>query len=340
MSLLHAITDALLGAIGEGDIGAHFPPTDPRWRGAASRVFLADAVRRVRALNGIVAHIDATHRLRSAADRSVSRSDASADRRDRRHRCRARRPQGDDVGRSRLHGPRRRRRLHRERDGAPAVERAKRGLRKRKSLAHSLQLVYKRAVEASRWGLNGRPRPKSGAAGLKSPASGVPAFERSGSSLSTGSKGSAWDASRTTKERLPMALYEHIYLARQDVTAPAGRSSDRTAQDRSSLRHGGSVTKVEPWGLKSLAFRIKKNRKAHFTLLNIDAPVGGDRRAGAPAQPQRRRHPLPHPARRRARGRPLGDAAQARRRRPRRARRPRPAATARPRRPPGSRRPS
>jgi len=58
--LLHAITDALLGAIGDGDIGAHFPPSDPQWRGAESRVFLLDAVRRVAALNGIVAHIDAT----------------------------------------------------------------------------------------------------------------------------------------------------------------------------------------------------------------------------------------------------------------------------------------
>ena len=57
---LHAITDALLGAIGDGDIGAHFPPSDPQWRGANSKVFLEDAMRRVRALNGIVAHVDAT----------------------------------------------------------------------------------------------------------------------------------------------------------------------------------------------------------------------------------------------------------------------------------------
>ena len=57
---LHAITDALLGAIGEGDIGAHFPPTDPQWRGADSRLFLQDAVRRVWARNGMIAHIDAT----------------------------------------------------------------------------------------------------------------------------------------------------------------------------------------------------------------------------------------------------------------------------------------
>ena len=58
--VLHAITDALLGAIGDGDIGAHFPPSDPQWRGAESRLFLADAVRRVRARGGIVANLDAT----------------------------------------------------------------------------------------------------------------------------------------------------------------------------------------------------------------------------------------------------------------------------------------
>ncbi len=55
---LHAITDAILGAIGDGDIGQHFPPTDERWRGVASRVFVEDAVARVKARGGIVAHID------------------------------------------------------------------------------------------------------------------------------------------------------------------------------------------------------------------------------------------------------------------------------------------
>jgi len=57
---LHALTDALLGAIAEGDIGAHFPPSDPQWRGAASRLFLADAARRVRAKGGIIAQLDLT----------------------------------------------------------------------------------------------------------------------------------------------------------------------------------------------------------------------------------------------------------------------------------------
>lgn len=57
---LHALTDAILGAIGDGDIGRHFPPSDPRWRGAPSTLFLADAARRVRERGGVVAHCDVT----------------------------------------------------------------------------------------------------------------------------------------------------------------------------------------------------------------------------------------------------------------------------------------
>ena len=68
-----------------------------------------------------------------------------------------------------------------------------------------------------------------------------------------------------------MALYEHVYLARQDVTAQQVEAL--TEQLKGILEaHKGKVAKVEPWGLRSLAFRIKKNRKAHFTLMNIDAP--------------------------------------------------------------------
>ncbi|HEU0095138.1 MAG TPA: 2-C-methyl-D-erythritol 4-phosphate cytidylyltransferase, partial [Rhizomicrobium sp.] len=57
---LHAITDALLGCIGEGDIGQHFPPTDDRWRGAASWKFLDHAASLVAAKGGIIAHVDVT----------------------------------------------------------------------------------------------------------------------------------------------------------------------------------------------------------------------------------------------------------------------------------------
>ena len=57
---LHALTDAILGAIGAEDIGAHFPPTDERWRGAPSHMFLAHAASLVRDKGGIIAHVDVT----------------------------------------------------------------------------------------------------------------------------------------------------------------------------------------------------------------------------------------------------------------------------------------
>jgi 2-C-methyl-D-erythritol 4-phosphate cytidylyltransferase / 2-C-methyl-D-erythritol 2,4-cyclodiphosphate synthase len=57
---LHALTDALLGTIADGDIGQHFPPSDPQWRGAASHMFLADTARRVRARGGTIVHCDIT----------------------------------------------------------------------------------------------------------------------------------------------------------------------------------------------------------------------------------------------------------------------------------------
>ena len=57
---LHAITDALLGCIGEGDIGQHFPPTDERWRGAASWKFLDHAASLVAARGGVISHVDVT----------------------------------------------------------------------------------------------------------------------------------------------------------------------------------------------------------------------------------------------------------------------------------------
>jgi 2-C-methyl-D-erythritol 4-phosphate cytidylyltransferase/2-C-methyl-D-erythritol 2,4-cyclodiphosphate synthase len=57
---LHALTDALLGTIGDGDIGQHFPPSDPQWKGASSDRFLADAVRRVRERGGRIINLDVT----------------------------------------------------------------------------------------------------------------------------------------------------------------------------------------------------------------------------------------------------------------------------------------
>jgi 2-C-methyl-D-erythritol 4-phosphate cytidylyltransferase/2-C-methyl-D-erythritol 2,4-cyclodiphosphate synthase len=58
--VLHALTDAVLGALGDGDIGTHFPPSDIRWKGADSSLFLEEAIAKVTARGGIVAHLDAT----------------------------------------------------------------------------------------------------------------------------------------------------------------------------------------------------------------------------------------------------------------------------------------
>jgi 2-C-methyl-D-erythritol 4-phosphate cytidylyltransferase / 2-C-methyl-D-erythritol 2,4-cyclodiphosphate synthase len=57
---LHALADALYGALAEGDIGQHFPPSDPQWKGMASKVFLAHAAERVRARGGGIVHCDVT----------------------------------------------------------------------------------------------------------------------------------------------------------------------------------------------------------------------------------------------------------------------------------------
>jgi small subunit ribosomal protein S6 len=68
-----------------------------------------------------------------------------------------------------------------------------------------------------------------------------------------------------------MPLYEHIFLARQDISSP---QVDALVEQFKSVieQNGGTVGKVESWGLKSLTYRIRKNRKAYFTLMNIDAP--------------------------------------------------------------------
>jgi small subunit ribosomal protein S6 len=70
-----------------------------------------------------------------------------------------------------------------------------------------------------------------------------------------------------------MPLYEHVYLARQDLSQQ--QVDELTAQYKGVIEQlGGKVAKAEYWGVKSLTYRIRKNRKAHFTLLNIDGPPG------------------------------------------------------------------
>jgi small subunit ribosomal protein S6 len=68
-----------------------------------------------------------------------------------------------------------------------------------------------------------------------------------------------------------MPLYEHVYLARQDLSSQ--QVEELTTQLSGVISEmGGKITKTEYWGLKSLTYRMRKNRKAHMTLLNVDAP--------------------------------------------------------------------
>ncbi len=70
-----------------------------------------------------------------------------------------------------------------------------------------------------------------------------------------------------------MPLYEHVFLARQDLSQA---QVDALAANATQIveANAGKVTKTETWGLKNIAYKIKRNRKAHYVLLNIDAPAG------------------------------------------------------------------
>ena len=70
-----------------------------------------------------------------------------------------------------------------------------------------------------------------------------------------------------------MALYEHVFLARQDL-AQAQVDALAEAATKIITDNKGKVVKTETWGLRSLAYRIAKNRKAHYVMLEIDAPGG------------------------------------------------------------------
>ena len=75
------------------------------------------------------------------------------------------------------------------------------------------------------------------------------------------------------KEDASMALYEHVFLARQDL---AQAQVDALAEAATKIveDNKGKVVKTETWGLRGLAYKIAKNRKAHYVMLDIDAPAG------------------------------------------------------------------
>src|SRR5207245_1085586 len=88
-----------------------------------------------------------------------------------------------------------------------------------------------------------------------------------------------------------MPLYEHVFITRQDASAQ--QVEELTAQFKAIIEQmGGKVAKTEQWGVKSLAYRLRKNRKAHFTLFNIEAPPAALRARATTRKPfpaQRRR---------------------------------------------------
>ena len=79
------------------------------------------------------------------------------------------------------------------------------------------------------------------------------------------------NASGSTKGKAEMALYEHTFLARQDISQ---QQAEGLAEHFTAVlqEHGGKVGKVENWGLRTATYRIKKNRKAHYLHMNVDAP--------------------------------------------------------------------
>src|ERR1700682_4883440 len=88
--------------------------------------------------------------------------------------------------------------------------------------------------------------------------------------LSEGLEGLA-AGNRANQERTPMPLYEHVFLARQDASTQ--QVEELTTHMTGIVEQlGGKVVKMENWGVRSLTYRMNKNRKAHFVLLNIDGP--------------------------------------------------------------------
>src|SRR5258705_5251222 len=78
--------------------------------------------------------------------------------------------------------------------------------------------------------------------------------------------------SAPTQERTPMPLYEHVFLARQDASTQ--QVEELTTQMTGIVQQlGGKLVKMENWGVRSLTYRMHKNRKAHFVLLNIHRPL-------------------------------------------------------------------
>ena len=69
-----------------------------------------------------------------------------------------------------------------------------------------------------------------------------------------------------------MPFYEHVVIARQDISPQQAEALNETLKTLIE-EHGGHIAKIEYWGLRNLTYRVKKNRKGHYSLLAIDAPA-------------------------------------------------------------------
>jgi small subunit ribosomal protein S6 len=78
---------------------------------------------------------------------------------------------------------------------------------------------------------------------------------------------------RKARGRNKLAYYENVFIARQDISAVQVEGLTETLT-KVIGDNGGKIVKTEIWGLRTLAYRIKKNRKGHYVMLNIDAPAG------------------------------------------------------------------
>jgi small subunit ribosomal protein S6 len=108
-------------------------------------------------------------------------------------------------------------------------------------------------------------------AGQLGPSSGVPAFAAF-EPFPKGLGGLGAGVGTMKGKGILMPLYEHVFLSRQDASAQ--QVEELTAQFKGVIEQlGGKVTKLEQWGVKSLSYRLRKNRKAHFTLFNVEGPA-------------------------------------------------------------------
>lgn len=76
------------------------------------------------------------------------------------------------------------------------------------------------------------------------------------------------------RKQAVMPLYEHVFLARQDLAQAQVDALAENATSRIDRSESGQGDRVKTWGLRSLAYKIAKNRKAHYVMLNIEAPAG------------------------------------------------------------------